>query len=318
MSKSEPRFSVVMPAHDAAATIGSAIRSVLRQTVEDLELIVVDDGSGDETLAVVRELQSDSRVVLVEQPNRGPSAARNTGIAAASAATISVIDSDDLWLPTYLEAMESTLEAAPGAGFAYTDAWLFDDVRRLVSTQSAMENSRPPEPVPADPETFLLELLERNFVYTSATIRRAVLRDVGGYDERLRYGEDFELWARILGRGYPAVRAPGRLAIHRKQATSLTADVRAFYAGICSVYRLILAEHALGPAERRVAERRLDAWEGHLGDLERPSPKSAALTRLRRLRSHLRDRRRWPRAIPAAVAETLAACEGPGAAGRLA
>ena len=308
MPRGEPAVSVVIPAHDASATIEATIRSVLRQSLADLEVIVVDDGSTDDTADRVRALQTDPRVRLVQQPNAGPSAARNAGIAAASATTISVVDSDDLWLPGYLETMAAALAAQPDAGFVYTDAWIFDDARRLLGARSAMEGQRPPVPAPADPRRFLLELLDRNFVYTSATIPRQVLHEVGGYDERLRYGEDFELWARIVETGRTPVRAAGRLAVHRRHASSLTADVHRFYAGIAGTYRIILAEHPLDEEAISIVRRRLDQWEHHLAQLDAPGPGERALRAARRVRDHVFHRRRWLETMPDSVAATLADC----------
>jgi glycosyltransferase involved in cell wall biosynthesis len=308
MPRAEPAVSVVIPAHDAGATIEATVRSVLRQSRPDLEVIVVDDGSTDDTAARVRALEADERVRLVQQANAGASAARNAGIAAAAAATISVVDSDDLWLPTYLETMTTALASRPDAGFAYTDAWLFDEERRLLSARSAMEGQRPPVPAPADPAAFLLELLDRNFVFTSATIPREVLLEVGGYDERLRYGEDFELWARIVETGRMPVHVPGRLAVHRRHATSLTADVRRFYAGIAETYRVILSEHPLGDDAQEVVRRRIAYWEHHLAQLDGRRPPARARRAARRVRRRLLERRSWLQTIPEPVAETLADC----------
>ena len=307
MTAADPTVSVVVPAHDAAATIEATVRSVLRQSLQDFEVIVVDDGSSDDTAERVEAL-ADPRVRLVRQQNGGPSAARNAGIDAAAADTISFVDSDDLWLPTYLETMTVALASRPDAAFAYTDAWLFDDARRSVSSLSVMGAQHPPTPPPADPRAFLLELLERNFVYTSTTVRRDVLREVGGYDERLRYGEDFELWARVVESGRTPVCAPGRLAVHRRHASSLTADVQRFYAGICDTYRVVLAEHPLDEEARAIVRRRLAYWEHHLGRLDEKRSLAPARRAAGRARRRLLDRRRWLRTMPEPVAATLADC----------
>jgi glycosyltransferase involved in cell wall biosynthesis len=305
MTPRAPLFSVVMPAYNAAATIDAAVASVLRQTVRDFELIVVDDGSTDDTGERVRRLQADGRVTLLEQLNAGPAAARNAGIAVARAPIVSVIDSDDLWLPTYLEVMGSTLADDPGAGFAYTDAWVFDETHRLVGRQTAMAGQRPPHPVPADPKAFLLELLDRNFIYTSTSIRRDVLDAVGGYDERFLYGEDYELWVRIVGAKRNAVRVPGNLAVHRTRPSSLTSDVRRFYEGICEVYGAIAQEHDLDPAERAVALRRLESWRREVARLDERGPNVLLRTAARRTRSRLFSHRRWMKHLPPAVADAL-------------
>jgi glycosyltransferase involved in cell wall biosynthesis len=308
VSTAEPAVTVVVPAHNTGATIEATLRSVLRQSLRQFEVIVVDDGSTDDTADRVRGFQADPRIRLIQQRNAGPSAARNAGIAAASASTISVLDSDDLWLPTYLEKMTAAVASRPDAGFAYTDAWLFDDGRRLLSSRSAMGASRSPAAPPTAPHEFLLALLDRNFVYTSATIRRDVLIDVGGYDERLRYGEDFELWARIVQSGRAPVCVPGRLAVHRRHPSSLTSDVRRFYAGVCQTYGIILAEHPLDDDAGAIVRRRLDYWAHHLAQLDAPRPRARARRAVRRLPLRLLERRRWLQSIPEPVATTLADC----------
>jgi glycosyltransferase involved in cell wall biosynthesis len=308
MAQPDPQFSVLMPAHDAAATIDAAIVSVLRQTVRDFELIVIDDGSTDDTVERVRRLQTDRRVMLLEQPNAGPAAARNAGIAVSRAPIVSVIDSDDLWLPTYLEIMGSALQRDPRAGFAYTDAWVLDDARCLVARETAMSGQRPPSPVPTDPKDFLLELLDRNFVYTSASIPRNVLAEVGGYDERFRYGEDFELWLRIIESGRHAVRVSGDLGVHRTRTSSLTSDVRRFYQGICEVYGAIAREHKLDAEERAIALRRVDSWSQQLARLDDPSGRARLLAAAKQTRALMRSRRQWLKHPPAVVAQTLENC----------
>ena len=124
---SSPRFTIVIPAFNAARTIGSSIRSVLQQTEQDFEVVVVDDGSTDDTVECARSFATDPRVRVISQRNKGPSAARNAAVAAARALYVSMLDADDLWLPEYLEVMGGALDGNPDAPFAYTDAWVLDD-----------------------------------------------------------------------------------------------------------------------------------------------------------------------------------------------
>src|SRR4051812_28108863 len=106
----EPTFSVAIPAYNAAATIAPALRSVLAQTRGDFEAIVVDDGSTDATAEAVGPFLEDGRITLVQQENRGLSGARNTALASARGRYVSLLDSDDLWLPHYLERMGEALD----------------------------------------------------------------------------------------------------------------------------------------------------------------------------------------------------------------
>jgi glycosyltransferase involved in cell wall biosynthesis len=258
-----PTFTIAMPAHDAAATVGAAIRSVLAQTRPDFELVVVDDGSADGTAEEVERFRGDARVRLVRGEHRGTAAARNAAIAAGTGRYVSMLDSDDLWLPTYLESMEATLNASPGAGLAYTDAWVLDDATRRIQRVTAMHYQDPPDPPPADPAAFLARLVESNFVFISATVPRAVIEDVGGFDAGLDACEDYELWLRILSRGYRAVRAPGILAVYRRSRGSVSSNEERMLAAMARVLSLA-ADERFPPEVRARAEARAERIEAEL------------------------------------------------------
>ena len=231
-----------MAAHNSAATIAESIESVRLQTRSDWELIVVDDGSRDAT-AEVGEGFDDPRIRVVrEADNRGPAAARNRGISLARAPVVCTLDSDDLMLPQFLETMASTLNSAPEASVAFTDAWVLDDATGRVRKSSAMASAKPPEPASADTQTFLVELLRRNFVFTSVAARRESLLAVGGYDERLWIDEDWELWLRLAAAGFRFARVPRLLAVYRKHGESLTSDTRRLIAAEREVYRIVAKE----------------------------------------------------------------------------
>jgi glycosyltransferase involved in cell wall biosynthesis len=302
---SDVRFSVVVAAYNAARTVGSAIRSVLAQTRQDFEVIVVDDGSTDGTAGRVAGF-SDERIRVVTQPNQGPSAARNTGVGAAGGTYVSMLDADDLWLPEYLEVMGGALDADPGAAFAYTDAWVLDDETGKVRRDSAMSYQRPPATVP-DARAFYLLLLETNFVYTSVTARRAVLEAVGGYDETLRTGEDWDLWLRIARRGERAVRPPGLLAVHRQRHGSLASDGVTMTRNVCEVYRRLAADTTADDEVRELARRQLDRWEKTLRRLEEPTARVRVRAAAGALKRRALRRRLWLDRRPEAVERTLEA-----------
>jgi glycosyltransferase involved in cell wall biosynthesis len=250
-----PTFTIAMPAYQASATVGAAIRSVLAQTRDDFELVVVDDGSTDGTAEEVERFRDEPRVRLVRQQNRGPAHARNTAVAAARGRYVSMLDSDDLWLPTYLESMESALRANPNAGLAYTDAWVLDDATRRIQRVTAMHYQDPPDPPPSEPDSFLSLLLERNFVFTSATVPRAVLEEVGRFNTELEASEDYELWLRIVARGHEAVRVPGLLAVYRKAAGSVSTDEQRMLGGMARALRLAREEEIPAEAKERARAR---------------------------------------------------------------
>jgi glycosyltransferase involved in cell wall biosynthesis len=241
------RLSVVIPAFNAATTIRSAVRSTLSQTVPVLEVIVVDDGSTDATAAVVSGID-DSRVRLVSQANGGPSAARNAGIAEARGGWIAFLDSDDLWLPRYVETATAALAGAPNPGFAYTDAYVFDAGRGQVKQGSAMDALDPPPP---DRASFLAALLRRNFVFTSATVPARVLSALGGYDESLPLSEEYDLWLRILVAGFDAVWMGGRLAVYRMHPGQSSHQILAMKRTAARVYHGLPEEQMPSDDARR-------------------------------------------------------------------
>jgi len=249
-------FSVVIPAYNAADTLGEAIDSVLAQTRQDFEIIVSDDGSSDNTAEVAAGF-ADQRVRVYRQGNAGPSAARNLGIAHAEGEFVSTLDSDDLWLPDYLVEMGRALEENPQAGFAYTDAWILHEASgRFRQATVAIAEQHPPAPT-LPREQFITELLQRNFLHNSVTMRRAVLEQIGGYDPRLSHGEDYELWLRIAISGFAPVRVAGPLAIWRDRPGSLTEDQAAMAAAPSAIYRAVLERHPSSPQVRALAEARL-------------------------------------------------------------
>lgn len=307
-NQSPPTFSVVMAAYNSALTIGEAIESVRCQTRSDWELLVVDDGSRDRT-AGVAEAFADPRVRVVRTAgNRGPAAARNRGIALAQAPLVCTLDSDDLWLPHYLDTMARTLDSNPGAAVACTDAWVLDQTTGRVRKKSAMAFLDPPDPLPGDTETFLAELLRRNFIYNSVAARRESLRAVGGYDERLWIGEDWELWLRLAAAGLRFVHAPQLLAVYRQRTDSLmTSHPERLIEAKCEVYRVVAEEWGASPEVRDLALRLRRASTLRS---QRRAAAGTLLGPLLTLRNSLRDSRLWHREPPREVAELLLTVAG--------
>jgi glycosyltransferase involved in cell wall biosynthesis len=266
---SEPSFTVVIPAYNAPRTIGSAIGSVLGQTRSDLEVVVVDDGSTDSTAEAVERLAvRDQRVRLLRQRNQGVATARNAGIEAARGVLVSFLDNDDLWLPRYLELMGAALDADPLAGFAYTDGWTLDDASRRIFVESTMSTADPPERPPDDAGELLRSLLRRNYVLSSATVRRSILAEVGGFDPSLTGVDEYDLWLRIAAAGHRAARVPGRLVIQRERGDSQSKDEVMMFRAL---ERLLVryAEDDRWPEPARIAAaEQLRRWRAELAALE--------------------------------------------------
>jgi glycosyltransferase involved in cell wall biosynthesis len=259
-----PAFTVVVAAYNSARTIAPAIRSVLAQSEQDLELIVVDDGSSDDTADRVRALLDDPRVQLVSQENQGVAGARNSGFARARGRFVSLLDGDDLWLPTYLERMGGALEADPEAGFAYTDAWVLDDETRRIGKSTAMAFQRPPETPPDDPEELLSLLVDRNFVFSSATLRRSASDVVGAFDLRAQPADDYEMWMRLAANGYRAARTREPLAIYRLRRDAVSRNELLMFRSVREVLRIVAEEYETSEAVRRRARAAMKACDARL------------------------------------------------------
>ncbi len=298
-------FTVVMAAYDTHQTVGSAIRSVIAQTRGAWELLVVDDGSSDGTCDVV-ETFTDPRVRLLRRSHGGAAAARAAGIAAGAAPLVSLIDSDDLWMPGYLEAMAAALDADPAASFAYTDAWYLDERTRRIRRDSAMAYQRPPEVAPADAAALFDALLERNFVYNAVTLRRSAIDAVGPPDERLRASIDWEWWLRLAAHGHRAVRVPGRLAVYRPRPRSIISDAPRVFAGQRDMLRIAADEYpGLSEARRSALRARAARLDTARAAAEGSRPLAGALARARHLaataKTRLLHRRRFHREPPPEV-----------------
>src|SRR5688500_5829413 len=125
-----PAVSIIMPAYNVDPYVGVAVRSALAQTFTDFELIVVDDGSRDETAAIVKALgREDSRVRLVQQANRGLAGARNTALRASRGVLFALLDSDDAWEPQFLEEQLAILAARPDIDIVTGNGWYLDGPR---------------------------------------------------------------------------------------------------------------------------------------------------------------------------------------------
>ncbi len=203
------RFSVVIPAFNSAAFIAKAIDSALAQTLPPAEVIVVNDGSTDETLTIVQGF--GEKVRCISQENTGISGARNTGIKNSQSEWVALLDSDDLWRTDKLERQAAVLEEHPTADFIYTACYYFfeDQTRKLV-----------PAPPAARIKQELMNWIP--FAVSSVVIRRSKVLEVGGFDPEMRLSEEWDMWLRLIKAGaeFAAVNEP--LAYYRSNPVSIT------------------------------------------------------------------------------------------------
>jgi glycosyltransferase involved in cell wall biosynthesis len=199
-----PTISIVMPCFNAALHLPDSVGSVLEQTYGDWELIAVDDGSSDGTLAWLNA-QVDIRIRVLSQLNQGVSAARNAGLAEAHGDFVAFLDADDTWAPSFLEKMLVILRAQPAAVLAYC-GW-----QNIGLPGGRGEPFVPPDyETPAKTETLFAGC---RWPIHAALVKRAAIEAAGGFDRTLKNAEDYALWLRVATRA-PIVRMPEVLAFY--------------------------------------------------------------------------------------------------------
>ncbi|MFK4594132.1 glycosyltransferase family 2 protein [Streptomyces pristinaespiralis] len=191
---SDPVVSVVIPCHDYGRYLPEAVASVVSQTFRDWEIVIVDDGSTDDSVEVAEALiarHPDRRIRLLKQANAGVSAARNTGIGASAGRYILPLDADDVITATMLEKTVAVLDSNPGIAIASTDVFAFT------------EDDLPPQAMPFPAYSREL-LLQRLIMFYCSLFRREAWQTVGGYDESMRAGEDWDFWVGCVEHGFDA------------------------------------------------------------------------------------------------------------------
>lgn len=190
MDENNPTVSVILPTYNRAQLIGRAIQSVLDQTYQDFELIIVDDGSKDNTAKIINNLE-DRRIKYVRhEKNKGANAARNTGIAMARGEYIAFQDSDDEWFPEKLEKqMRIFKTASADVGVVYTGFWRVEEDQKVYIPSPKIKQKE---------GNIHTKLLHGNFVTTQAVvIKRKCFNKAGLFDECLPRLQDWELFIRI-------------------------------------------------------------------------------------------------------------------------
>ena len=225
------KVSIIIPTYNRAYLVGRAINSILNQTFQDFEIIVVDDGSTDNTEDVVKRLGNGSINYIKHKENKGRSAARNSGIKAAKGEFIAFQDSDDEWLPEKLEKqIEAFKNVLPEIGGVYTGFW------RIESNKKSYVPSNKFAKKEGD---IYGALLKENFIGIPVTlIKKECFKKVGLFDEKLPALEDWELWIRI-SKYYQFKYVAEPLTISYCQADSISIDSNS----LIEAYKLILKSH---------------------------------------------------------------------------
>lgn len=188
-------FSVIIPLYNKSAFIEKCLQSVLGQTCQDFELIVINDGSTDNSREKVKKIIGNSkRSLVIDQVNMGVSTARNQGVTAAKYSFIAFLDADDWWEPAFLEEMKRLIHEYPTAGIYGSGYYTVKNSRKSI------------EPVGVDP-SFMKGVINYFQVYAktlsmpltsnSVVIRKSIFESENGFNPELKLGEDFDLWVRV-------------------------------------------------------------------------------------------------------------------------
>lgn len=253
-----PAVSIITPAWNAAEYIGSTLESVRAQTFTDWEMVVVDDGSTDATAAIVEHHATlDSRIRLIRQVNAGPSAARNHAMRVSRGLFFTFLDSDDLWLPDFLEAQLGVFERHPGTGLVTGTAFYLGGPFDGQPTRALA--SGPPRVLP------MTELIaDEHAIFIMTVFRRAVFDTVGDMDESQWASEDYDFWLRAAGAGFIVRLNPRPLGRYRVRGGSLSHDRGRMIRGMLVTYGKARPRCAPGSAERLALEAQVTRLESDL------------------------------------------------------
>lgn len=183
-------ISVLMPIYKGERFVAHAIESVLGQTYPHIELIIVNDGSPDNSAAVIRHYLADVRVKYIEQQNAGVASARNTALRHATGAYIGLCDQDDEWLPHKAEKQIAYMQAHPDAGLVHGDVDYIDENGQPLPHE-------PYFPAAVSGQCFARMYMGNPVMAVAAVFRRSLVDAIGGFDPSIKYADDYDLWLRI-------------------------------------------------------------------------------------------------------------------------
>lgn len=207
------RVSVVIPTKNRANYLSSAIQSVLDQTFENSEILIIDAASTDNTGEVVSNFDDERIRYIRERKDRGPSTSRNIGIENSTGKFVAFLDDDDLWMPSKLEKQLDLINQNSDVGVVSTGAWMFNENGKMeIFFPSVRGNIYP-------------KILEKNYIGGCSTVlvRKECLKRVGMFDKNLPSGEDFDLWIR-LAKHYEFDYVKEGLVLYRVHAKRISRD----------------------------------------------------------------------------------------------
>ena len=253
-----PTFSVIVAAYNVADVIGDALDSLQAQTEPPLEVIVCDDGSTDDLDSALEPYRGT--IVQLRQPNGGEASAKNAAAAIASGDFVLILDADDVYFPDRLAALRELAQARPDLDILTTDGLLVVGERIVRNNYDRSWTFEVSDQRRA--------ILERNFIFGLAAVRRERFLMHGGFDESILWTTDWDLWLRLILDGSLAGCIDAPLALYRLRETSLTARRRELLVGKLATLEKARRNPNLREAERPVLEASVGAYERQLSLLD--------------------------------------------------
>jgi glycosyltransferase involved in cell wall biosynthesis len=244
-----PRVSVIIPTYNRSELLRVAVESVLAQTYPNIEIIVVDDGSTDDTATMMA--QYAERVTYLQQTNRGVAVARNTGFRAASGEYVTFLDDDDLIIPTKIERQMQVLASRAEVSLVHCGYYHTDEAGNSMDRVVLLPEGE-----------VLRPLVCRNFIWVGAPlIRRQCLDVVGPFDEEIpSVSADWDMWLRIAQAGYPFACVQEPLGAYRIQRDSMLADVSGLEYATFTILDRVFSDPQLPADVVAVKEQAYGAW----------------------------------------------------------
>jgi len=209
-----PRISVIIPTFNCAEYLSSALDSVLAQTMDDYDIVVIDDGSSDNTKQALLRYRENSKVTYIYQENRGLPGARNAGVAQSDSEYLAFLDADDQLRP---DALQQMTEAVSNM----TASWCLVDILKCKPEGKEVQHTVIPE------GNLYYGILRDDFIRRGMFFRRDSFLSVGMYDEQMKYREDWDLNIRMFEKGFPYSYIPEPLYLYTWREGSITTGKRA-------------------------------------------------------------------------------------------
>jgi glycosyltransferase involved in cell wall biosynthesis len=266
-----PTVSVIVPAYNAAAYIEATVKSVQRQRFKDFELIVVDDGSKDNTADVVGACEG---VTYIHKPNGGVSSARNLGVRSSSGELLAFLDADDMWHEEKLAGQVALMNRLPNCDLVRSE--VTESLDELARQQVIYRDGLPPYTLC---EEFAPSFQNPYFSTSAVMVRRSAFDRVNGFDETLPYAEDVDFYLKVL-KDRPSVARLDFAALYKRPVPgSLGEDGVLGYEKLFAVYDNLLARHPDIQRNNATMVRRTyqHLWLRYAGNLYRKGRRAAAV-----------------------------------------